>query len=220
MDKENERIHDEIIAFLDGLDQNNDTYSSEETTKNIDKKIQLISLPANNYISNLHNQLNNFIAQGQNGVYISFQRPANNIMALLNQSNIETTNLSIIDIATELSTHLDDKGPQFYESYISDIFKKIQYETNTLATKTPLTNKKFILIDSINTMALYLTQQQIIELLTLIQNNILSDNTTKLYVYGANELISNKITTSIQEYLNIIDTPIKTKDQQIISHKW
>lgn len=220
MDEENERIHDEIIAFLDGLDIPKNKPSTEEKTHKIDRKIQLVSLPAHTYLTNLHTELNNFLTNGQTGIYISFQRPANNLTTLLYNSHIDTTNLSIIDMASELTTQFEKQGHELHESFISEIFTKIQYELTDL-TKTITTEQdKFILLDSINTMALYLNQNQIIELITLIQKNLLSDNKTSLYVYGAAELYSNQLCTYIQEYINLIDTPTYAKDQQIISNNW
>lgn len=220
MDEENERIHDEIIAFLDGLDLPKNTPSNDETTKKIEKKIQLASLPANTYLTNLHRELNNYLTNGQTGIYISFQRPTNNVTTLLHNSHIDMTNLSIIDMASELTTQFEEQEQGLQESYILEIFKKIQYELNNLNKTNTAEQEKFILIDSVNTMALYLNQNQIIELITLIQKNLLSNNKTSLYVYGATELYSNQLCTYIQEYINFIDTPTFAKNQQIISNNW
>jgi hypothetical protein len=218
MDAEKEKIHEEIIEFLNGLDQRKNI---QDTPTNINNKqtinkIQLSPLPADQYLTQIMNNLKQFINQGQTGVFISFQRPANNLMNLLYHHEIEPTKLGIIDIASEITMQNDETNPESCESYIPGLISDMQYEMNNLKTSFPQDKNRFVMIDSINTMALYLNQQQIMQLITQIEKDILTDGNTNLYMYGAEVLFSNQLTKHIQNYLNFVESPVETRNKQVL----
>jgi hypothetical protein len=224
MEEYKEKIHDEILAFLEKLDQekkqttdNQTNYSPTDKNRGPHQnQLHLKFLAADQYFTHIIENLQPLLNKGYTGIYISIQRPANNLMNLFNYYSIDTNHLQIIDFASDLTTFSNEPHPTSQETYIPKIISQIQSEIHQIKTTTQPANQ-FIMIDSINTMALYLNNEQIMQLITSIDKQLLSFNNTKLVIYGAEELSTHPILTDIENYFNFMTSPEETTPQKIQS---
>ena len=224
MEEYKEKIHDEILAFLEKLDQekkqttdNQTDFSPTDKNKEPQQhQLQLKFLAANQYFTHIIENLQQLLNKGYRGLYISFQRPTNNLMNFFNYYSIDTNNIQIIDFASELTSSNEEPHPTSQETYIPKIISQIQSEIHQIKTTTHPTNQ-FIMIDSINTMALYLNNEQIMQLITSIDKQLLNSNNTRLMIYGAEELSTHPILTDIENYFNFMTSPAETTPQKIQS---
>jgi len=116
--------------------------------------IIMIELPTNAYFKMNSSNIKLLINNGFQGIYISFQRPFNNIFSLFETEGIDINKLKFIDAATLLSG--EEKNDDKVCTYVSpnlDIDELVKSIYSSLARVEG--EKKFIFIDSLTTLALY-----------------------------------------------------------------
>jgi KaiC/GvpD/RAD55 family RecA-like ATPase len=116
--------------------------------------IIMIELPTNTYFEINSSNIKLLINNGFQGIYISFQRPFNNIISHFKENGIETNNIQFIDAATLLSgEEIKEDNTCTYVSPNLDIDELVK-SIYTLLVKLK-GSKKFIFIDSLTTLSLY-----------------------------------------------------------------
>ena len=136
------------VKYIDKkLDFNLDSMD-EKLNKIIHKKdggLFLLKLPSDNYCKCNAHSLKYLLENGYQGVYISFQRPFENVHSWLKYNDINTSKIKIIDGTKEKNSKestdvLECKDLRKFTDKINNALDKIKGD------------KKFLFIDSITTM--------------------------------------------------------------------
>jgi KaiC/GvpD/RAD55 family RecA-like ATPase len=113
-----------------------------------------MELPAEQYFEANVSSVKTLTGNGFEGVYVSFQRPFNNISSLLKQQGININKLFFVDVATAFGGELQEKSLRCIHISqsidIDELVRAIYTSLDGLKGK-----KKFIFIDSLTTLALY-----------------------------------------------------------------
>jgi len=109
--------------------------------------LYLLELPTESYCEMNFCTIKHLIDNGFKGVYVSFQRPLENIDSMLKELEIDNSQIKILDGTNETKNN-KNKG-ELLPKDVNKIFDKILYSLENLEG-----NKKFVFIDSITTMAL------------------------------------------------------------------
>ncbi len=104
----------------------------------------LIELPTESYYETSLFTIKNLLENGFKGIYVSFQRPAKNIYSWFKQFDIDLDKVKVLD-GTNESENKNEALPKNVERIFDKIHKNLQNVKS---------NKKFVFIDSITTMAL------------------------------------------------------------------
>jgi len=110
--------------------------------------------PAENYFFyNIH-LIKYLVTQGFSGVYISFQRPFNNVLSRMKSEGIDVDKLKFIDVAAVFTGDIQER-----DDHCINIDEHINIDDLVKAIYTSLpdlkNDKRFIFIDSLTTIALY-----------------------------------------------------------------
>ena len=103
--------------------------------------VLMLELPVENYFEANSAQVKFLTENNYEGIYVSFQRPLENILSLFKQNHVDIDKFLIIDEATAFSEE---------NLEIDEIVKTICKSLKDIKSK-----KKFVLIDSLTTVALY-----------------------------------------------------------------
>jgi len=122
--------------------------SIEEVFTKNNSGLFLIELPTESYCKTNLLTIKNLLKNGFNGVYVSFQRPVENIHSWFKQFDIDLDKIKVLD-GTNGSKNKKEVLPKDVEKIFDKIHKSLQ------GIKS---NKKFVFIDSITTMALINTE--------------------------------------------------------------
>jgi KaiC/GvpD/RAD55 family RecA-like ATPase len=112
---------------------------------------------------------------GYEGVYVSFQRPEKNVSSLFKQYGIDSENVVIVDCVT--SNDEVEKKSDFSNNYSSMDLDALS-QTISESLKGLKSEKKFILIDSLTTLALYKSSYDITRLSEMLID-IIRENTNE-----------------------------------------
>jgi len=162
----------------------------------------LLELPAESYFIANSASVRFLTDNGFEGVYISFQRPYDNVRGLFDEYDIDHEKVIIVDCASDTGKeNFDD-----INNIISDSLKKLKCKN------------KFILIDSLSTIALYKQESEIAELTKkliginddnlLILFNVAEDLVKKPYI--------KDITSQADEVINVLNC-VKKYSREIIN---
>lgn len=116
--------------------------------------IFIVETPAENYLEANVNTVKSMIDNGFEGIYMSFQRPYNNISSLFDQVGVDLSKIIIIDGATGFSGDYPEDNTNCVsippDAEIEDVVKAI-YKSLELLT----CDKRFVMVDSISTLGLH-----------------------------------------------------------------
>jgi KaiC/GvpD/RAD55 family RecA-like ATPase len=155
----------------------------DETKKSIEQAIQrekhgiiiMIELPINAYFEMNFSTIKLLTNQGFQGIYISFQRPFQNIVSIFESEGINTSTLLFIDAATALSGEKQHEDPRCVhvsqELDIDELVKAIYLSLPKLKSQ-----KKFIFIDSLTTISLYKPLSQIMRFSEFLMRTVRKEN--------------------------------------------
>lgn len=114
----------------------------------------MMELPAEGYFEAGSAAVKFLTGKSFGGVYVSFQRPFNNVISLLKDEGVNVNKMLFIDMATMLSGEklVDDPRCIHLSSdvNIDDLVRAIYSSLDRIKS-----DKKFIFIDSLTTIALY-----------------------------------------------------------------
>ena len=154
-----------------------------QTKKSIEQAIQMdkhgiiimIELPINAYFETNSSTIKLLTDQGFQGIYISFQRPFQNISSFFESEGIDTSTLLFIDAATALSGEKQHEDPRCVhvsqELDIDELVKAIYLSLPKLKSQ-----KKFIFIDSLTTISLYKPLSQIMRFSEFLMRTVRKEN--------------------------------------------
>ncbi|DAC73083.1 MAG TPA: hypothetical protein DSN98_01955 [Thermoplasmata archaeon] len=178
----------------------------DETTKSIEQAIQMdkhgaiimIELPINAYFEVNSSTIKLLMNQGFQGIYISFQRPFKNVSSFFESEGIDVNNLLFIDAASALSGRQQNVDARCVhisqELDIDELVKAIYQSLPKLKTQ-----KKFIFIDSLTTMALYKPLSEIMRFSEFLMETVRKENEEKvLLVFNvAKDLVQKKFIRNV-----------------------
>ncbi len=114
----------------------------------------MMELPAEAYFETGSSSVKLMTKKGFDGIYISFQRPFENISSLFSDQKIDLKKVLFIDTATSLVSEVQGKNPRCIhisrDICIDDLVRAIYTFLPKLKSR-----KKFIFIDSLTTITLY-----------------------------------------------------------------
>lgn len=117
-------------------------------------KVVLIELPTDTYFEAMSHLVKLFVKNGFEGVYISFQRPFNNVVDMLKRQGVDTGKLLFIDVASIVSGDKLNTDPRCVhipeDLDIDSLVRAVYTSLPKLGSK-----KRFIFMDSLATMFLY-----------------------------------------------------------------
>lgn len=165
----------------------------------------LLELPSDNYFFANSVSVKCLTKKGYDGVYVSFQRPFENICGLFDKYEINNDNVVVIDCASSKETCVN------ISSFDAD--KLCEKIVNSL--KNLKSDKKFVFIDSLTTVALYKKESEIKKLAkTLVKmiNSKYFDNL--LILFNVSEELSSKrfvkdISSYADDIINVSDSSKK-----------
>jgi KaiC/GvpD/RAD55 family RecA-like ATPase len=155
----------------------------DESKKSIEQAIQMnkhgviimIELPITAYFEMNSSTIKLLTNQGFEGIYISFQRPFQNISFFFESEGIDISTLLFIDAATALSGEKQHEDPRCVhisqELNIDELVKAIYLSLPKLKSQ-----KKFIFIDSLTTISLYKPLSQIMRFSEFLIRTIRKEN--------------------------------------------
>lgn len=111
-------------------------------------------LDTNSYFNNVLSCINKLVDSDYEGIFISFQRPFNNLLSLFKRFNIDVSKLLFIDVASSFASQESVSADNLI-SISSDV--EIDDLVHAIYSSLDRINsyKKFIFIDSISTLTLH-----------------------------------------------------------------
>jgi hypothetical protein len=161
--------------------------------ENKDASVILLETPADNYLDVNLASVQTLLKTGYEGVYLSFQRPYNNIIKMLRQQKIDTDKILVIDEASAIA------GDIFKEKSSNiQIPRDIEniHITNTICSylQKLKSNNRFVFVDSLTTLALYKSRSKAYSLPQCIINRMKKDkiDDVVLFINIAQDIIQDK----------------------------
>lgn len=152
---------------------------SEKSTEPFEQAIKrheggaviIMELPVEQYFETNVSSIKALTENGFEGVYVSFQRPFNNISSMLQQQGININKLFFVDVATALTQEKQQEAPRCMhisqQIDIDELVRAIYTSLDKLKGK-----KKFIFIDSLTTIALYKPLSEVIRFCEFLMRTI------------------------------------------------
>ena len=133
--------------------------------------IVVIQTPTENYLDTNISSVKSMVDNGYEGIYLSFQRPFKNISSIFEKNEIDLEKIFVIDCASvfsnsnqELNLHNVNVDSSFE---IDNIVEKICKSLGFLKS-----NKKFVFVDSLSTLALHKSYSETLRFSELMINKV------------------------------------------------
>ena len=163
--------------------------------------IVVIQTPAENYLETNISSVKSMVDNGYEGIYLSFQRPFKNISSIFEKNEIDLEKIFVVDCASvfsnsnqELNLHNVNVDSCFD---IDNIVEKICKSLGFLKS-----NKKFVFVDSLSTLALHKSFSETLRFSEFMINKVRrnkSDNVTFIFNV-AKELDKKRYIQNIDVY--------------------
>jgi len=165
--------------------------------------VVVIETPAENYLEANISSIKTMIDNGYKGIYLSFQRPFNNIYSLLGRENIDVDSLYIVDCATGFSKSDQEKNPRCVNINPDTKVDEMVYIILKSLKKLGM-GKRFIFIDSLTTFSIHETFTEILRFPELLINKIKRENidNVKLVFNVAKDLTGRRYVENLNMYAN------------------
>jgi len=192
-----------------------------ETIKNCkDGASVVLELPTENYFQVNVSSAKFLIDSGFEGVYVSFQRPFKNIYSLFKNQGVDVNKVVFIDLATQCS--MDDSEDN-YECIDVSLSLKIDQLGKSIYSQVEKikSNNIFILIDSLNTLSLYKSSEDIVQFADILVKNINKQGSKNVIILFsiARDLCRNdfieQITFNADQVINVMKFIEKYTDDVI-----
>lgn len=163
----------------------------------------LIETPAENYLEANISSIKTMIDKGYKGIYISFQRPFNNIYNIFERESIDVDNLYIVDCATGFSKSDQEKNPRCVNIDTNTKIDEMVYIILKSLKKLGM-GKRFIFIDSLTTFSIHETFTEILRFPELLINTIKRENIDDVkFVFNiAKHLTGRRYVENLSMYAN------------------
>jgi len=145
--------------------------------------IVVIHTPVENYLDTNISSVKSMEEDGYEGIYLSFQRPFKNISLIFEKNEIDLEKIFVVDCASvfsNLNQELNLHNVNVYSCFdIDNIVEKICKSLGFLKS-----NKKFVFVDSLSTLALHKSFSETLRfselMITKVRRNK-SDNVTFIF---------------------------------------
>ena len=145
--------------------------------------IVVIHTPVENYLDTNISSVKSMVDNGYEGIYLSFQRPFKNISLIFEKNEIDLEKIFVVDCASvfsNLNQELNLHNVNVYSCFdIDNIVEKICKSLGFLKS-----NKKFVFVDSLSTLALHKSFSETLRfselMITKVRRNK-SDNVTFIF---------------------------------------
>jgi hypothetical protein len=182
--------------------------------------IVLLEIPSDNYFNINATSVKYLTDSGFEGIYISFQRPLDNLLNSLKNNFVDTEKLVVIDYASVCAGIDADGKKQCKDSSgsinIKQVFNEINNSLNEIDSKD-----KFVFVDSISTLALYKSPSEILKIVDFLYKTIHKNDFENImvifntaYISKDREIIKN-ISYNADEVINIMSYVEKFIDDTI-----
>ncbi len=216
------RSWDKIQEFLD---------SSEESTKDgqIPKEILenplkeaihkheqgaviMLKLPTKAYFEANMVSVKFLTANKYEGIYVSFQRPFNNLSLLFRQKQIDLNRLFIVDAATAFCGERLEQHPRCLQISstvdLDELFQVLCVSLSGIKSK-----KRFVFIDSLTTLALYTSLPETMKFLNLLVSKVKTQE-------FENVLLFLNVAHDLSQKQFIKDLELLTDEVIDVEHSW
>ena len=169
--------------------------------ENKNASVFLLETPADNYLEANLASIRSLVNNGFEGVYLSFQRPFNNIYNLFKQNDIDIKKLQIIDGATAICGESYKKNARCIQ--LSRNLEIDEIANVIFTTLLKIKNKsRFIFIDSLTTMRLYEPLSKVMRLPEFLMNSMEKDEMRNVLLFFnvAENLAKNNYIENISIY--------------------
>jgi len=133
--------------------------------------IVVIQTPAENYLETNISSVKSMVDNGYEGIYLSFQRPFKNISSIFEKNEIDLEKIFVVDCASvfsDLNHELNLHNVNVDSSFdIDNIVEKICKSLGFLKS-----NKKFVFVDSLSTLALHKSYTETLRFSELMINKV------------------------------------------------
>ena len=165
--------------------------------------VVVIETPAENYLEANISSIKTMIDNGYKGIYLSFQRPFNNIYNFLERENIDVDSLYIVDCATGFSKSNQEKNPRCISINPDTKVDEMVYIIVNSLKKLGM-SKRFVFIDSLTTFSIHETFTEILRFPELLINTIKRENidNVKLVFNVATDLTGRRYVENLNMYAN------------------
>jgi len=143
--------------------------------------IVLVELPTKDYMKQAIIKLKTLVNTGYTGVYISFQRPIDNLLKILKKEDIDTKKLVFVDVASSMCGGISKNAVQcipLAPNVDMDDLIRVTY----LALDKLKEKKRFIFIDSLTTIALHKPLSDIMRYSEFLMTTVKKDEQQVLLV--------------------------------------
>jgi archaellum biogenesis ATPase FlaH len=179
------------------------TFLNQFVKDHKDGSYVLLESPAESYFEANIQSVDYLLNEGFQGVYVSFQRPFNNVANSFVKQGIDLNKILIIDCATAFISEKKKKDPRCV-NVRSDIEMDELVEIIHRSLQQLGDCKKFVFVDSLSTIALYKSYSDVLKLPknlleTLKQSSC--ENVT-MFFNIATELSKDALVESMSSYSN------------------
>jgi hypothetical protein len=163
--------------------------------------VVVIETPAENYLEANISSIKTMIDNGYKGIYLSFQRPFNNIYNFLERENIDVDSLYIVDCATGFSKSNQEKNPRCININPNTKVDEMVYIILRSLKKLGM-GKRFVYIDSLTTFSIHETFTEILRFPELLINKMKRENidNVKLVFNVATDLTGRRYVENLNMY--------------------
>lgn len=170
--------------------------------------IIMYELPTDTYLESKTKSIKQLIKEGYNGVYISFQRPYENLIEIFKKEKISTKSIKFIDIASSVTNlNISDRDDCVHVSTkfpIDELTRAIY-----LLLQKTTGKKKFVFIDSMTTITLYKPLSETMRFFEFLIRTVHNyDNSIKIIFNVPSDLSQKKF---IKEVAAKVDTVIQVQ---------
>ena len=168
-----------------------------------DGSFVLLESPTESYFDYNIESIYNLLNEGFKGIYVSFQRPFNNVANNFIKKGIDLNKIFIIDGATAFISEKMKKNPRCVnirsDTGVDELAKIIQKSLEQLGS-----GKKFVFIDSLSTVALYKSYPEVLKLPKFLIETLKNGccENVSLFFNIAAELSKDALVESMSSYSN------------------
>ena len=179
------------------------TFLNQFVKDHEDGSFVLLESPAESYFDANIQSVDYLLNEGFEGVYVSFQRPFDNVANTFIKQGIDLNKILIIDCATALISEKKKKDPRCV-NIRSDIEIDELVEVIHRSLQELEGCKKFVFVDSLSTIALYKSFSEVLKLPKSLLETLKDSNNqnVSLFFNIAAELSKDALVESMSSYSN------------------
>jgi len=159
---------------------------------NTGDSIFVLEIPVDNYFETNLESVRLMLNHNYEGVYLSFQRPYNNLIQKFGQKNIDINKLWINDYISGINYEIFENKFRCIQIPQNSDIEYIVQSVSKCITKLPA-EKKFVFIDSLSTMALHESSSVSLRFPEILINTIRNNHSYNItFIFNIAEDLSKK----------------------------